>query len=167
MDIQDLYELIDLCVEEPKENIVKIGGGMAWYDGTYCNKVSAFCNPLELLKRYSNDSVLIKGCGDFYDILKVEKPKIENIYKYCDIILTHINPMPFPRFVPEEFRQDASTGFYCFDGEKMVDETSAKFWVFGHQHFALEMEVYDTTLLCNALGYPSENVSARVKQYEI
>jgi len=160
----DKIHMLDGDIVEYKG--IKIGGAMGWYDGSYCNKVNAFCNPLTLWKRYSNDSVLIKGYTDFYDVLMVERPKLQNIHKGCDIIVSHINPMPHASFTPEEFVQDEGTGFYNFDGEQMVDDTPAKFWVFGHQHFTLEKEVYSTTMLCNALGYPKENELARVKQYE-
>lgn len=147
---------------------VRFGGCLSWYDGTYCNKVEPFCNPLALWKRYSNDSSLIYGFEDFYDILIQERPKVLAIYDKVDVMITHINPMPHASFMPEKYREDPGTGFYTFDGEQLVDDTNAKFWVYGHQHFGFEQEVYNTTLLCNALGYPGlKDGSHKVKSFEI
>ena len=163
-DNNDIYFLDGDVIEY---NGVRFGGAMGWYDGTYCNKVEQFCNPLTLWKQYSNDSVLIYGFEDFYDILTQEKPKVLEIYNKCDIMITHINPMPHAMFMPEKYRLDPVTGFYTFDGENLVDDTDAKFWIYGHQHYGFEKEVYDTTLMCNALGYPGiESKYQKVVQIE-
>lgn len=139
---------------------IRIGGTMGWYDGTYCNKVHAFCNPLALWRNTMNDATRIKGYTDFYEIYAEEKPKLERIYKECDVIVTHINPMPHARFFSPGYRLEPTSGFYAFDGEYEVEHTPAKLWVFGHAHSAIDLEVYNTRLVCNALGYPDEQSPA-------
>lgn len=143
---------------------VKFGGCNSFYDGSYANKVEPFCNPLELWKRTMNDYKYIKGYDDFYDILIEEKAKLELIYKEADVIVTHVNPMPHASFFDEWNRMDPVTGFYAFDGEKQVEHTPAKLWLFGHTHTTKDIEVYDTRLICNALGYPKEGKSRGVPE---
>lgn len=137
-------------------NGIRIGGCGMWYDGSYCNKVNLFCNPLALWKEKLNDHSNIRGYVDFYDILVEERPKLEAIYRDSDIIMTHVNPMPHAKFFDEEYRTDPVTGFYAFDGEYQVEHTPAKLWVFGHTHTSKDIEVYGTRILCNALGYPKK-----------
>lgn len=38
------------------------------------------------------DSKFIVGIENFNDIFEIEKPKIESIYKDCDVMITHVNP---------------------------------------------------------------------------
>lgn len=153
-DNEDIHLLDGDIIEY---NGFRIGGCAMWYDGSYCNKVNLFCNPLSLWKEKMNDYGMIKGYVDFYDILSEERPKLERIYRDSNILLTHINPMPHAMFFDEEHRMDATTGFYAFDGEYQVEHTPAKLWVFGHTHTSKDIEVYGTRIICNAMGYPTKS----------
>lgn len=153
-DNDDIHFLDGTIVEY---NGVKFGGCNGFYDGSYTMKVSPMANAWELWKRVMNDYVYIKGYPDgFYEISGIEKKKLELVYKEADVLMTHVNPMPHASFFDDKHRLDPVTGFYAFDGEYQVEHTPAKLWLFGHTHTFKDIEVYDTRVMCNALGYPSE-----------
>lgn len=135
---------------------IKFGGAMGWYDGSYLNRSSLSREDnVGLWKRIMNDSVYIKGYKDFYEIFEQEESKIKNILT-ADIVITHVCPLSQSNAFQERYRYELSNMFYAFNGEKYLEETDAKFWVYGHSHGNYSFNVYDTLCVMNTLGYPSE-----------
>jgi len=92
-------------------------------------------------------------CRDEF-IYKAEekKRKLRKLYKEVDVIVTHI-PLICADCVFNEEEQEVYRAFYAFDGEKLVEETRAKLWVFGHTHKKLKLLYAEVLLLSNSLGY--------------
>ncbi len=144
---------------------VRFGGGMGWYDGTYATKTlrhPANHNQMLDLWEYSmNDRHYIDGLTDYMQMFEVELPKILDTYKDCDVMITHINPTIRRIGMDKKYRDILSSGFYAFDGEYLLADSSAKYWIFGHQHDPISYEVHGVKLLCNPFGYPSEALTAK------
>jgi len=54
-----------------------------------------------------------------------------------------------------------------FDGEYYIQNTTAKWWVFGHIHKTLSYTVGSTHITANPLGYKYENHSAKLASFQI
>lgn len=112
----------------------------------------------------SMDSKYIVGKQSVYkdhvqDILHVTD---ENWYKsmentQIDVMVSHIPPLNPPFAV-----YDPNVLFYT-----EVDYLLAKHWVFGHQHLEGTFEQAGTNFYVNDIGYPQENLTLEIKQFEI
>ncbi len=150
----DVVTILDGDIVEYKG--IKFGGAMGWYDGSYMNRSSLSREDnVGLWKRIMNDSVYIKGYKDFYEIFEIEEPKIKNILS-ADIVITHVCPLSHSSAFQERYRYELSNMFYAFNGERYLEETKAKFWVYGHSHGSYSFNAHDTFCVMNTLGYPSE-----------
>jgi metallophosphoesterase superfamily enzyme len=148
---------------------VKFGGAMGWYDGTYYNRFQTIYSKdvVSHWKQVMNDSKYIKGIDDFYDMLIQERPKIEAVYKECDVMITHINPSIEYENIAYAKRNESITAFYCFDGDAYLENTTDKYWVFGHIHQCYDYEKYGVKVLSNPLGYPEQAHCFRRERIEI
>lgn len=152
---------------------IRFGGTDSWYDGSYIKKYfpQFDTNQINILwKQNINDSRLIKGISKFDDITKLEIPKLQNIYKKCDVMITHVNPSHNEKHINEKYHGSPINTFFTFDGGKYYKNGSMKYWVFGHTHDAIEYEMEDVKFLCNPLGYPTESDygdNIKVKSFEI
>ncbi len=142
---------------------IKFAGTMGWYDAKYLYK---YHNPHQTLtkadinklwKQNLNDSHYIYGIESFDDIFNIEYPKIESIYKECNVMITHVNPSCEHRHLSDKCKHDKNNAFYTFDGHNLIDNGSMKYWIFGHSHDVIEYDLYDVQCICNPLGYPSES----------
>lgn len=152
---------------------VRIGGTMAWYDGSYMfhNLNPHYEKDSNYLQRlwaeFYPDKDLIHGCLETYDeFCAAELKKIESIYRDCDVMITHINPSNQMQHTAKQWQKEDSSAFFSFDGSRFLEATSAKYWLFGHSHDQKEFEVHGVKCLSNPLGYPGENKSFRVKSFE-
>jgi predicted phosphodiesterase len=176
---------------------VSIGGCGCWYDFTY--GYSQFgLNKFQMMHKWKdhiNDANYIKGTdspteindsrtsslGEWgyrkikqysFDPIKffeTEKLKLEAIIEKCDIFVSHVGPV-----VPDTLRpeyQTPVTGCFYFDGLQYLNaEKAPKLWIFGHTHDSYNFKINNTTLMCNPLGYKSENkntVVATVDYFEL
>ena len=161
----ELVTLLDGDIVEVEG--VKIGGAMAWYDGTYnAPQAYGYTDPVAIWKRTMNDANWIRGYKDFYDLLIQERPKVEAILD-ADIILTHVCPLAHRIAFQEEYQYEQSSMFYAFNGEDYLMQTKAKYWIYGHSHGEHEFEIYGTECKMNALGYPGEKRQLTVKTIEV
>jgi hypothetical protein len=153
---------------------IKFGGVSMWYDGSYLRKkfihleehsFKSFLN--RFYKQYMRDSIKIKE--SIYEMFYWQEEKLKNIYKDADIIFSHINPMNTDDYLSPNFKGQEGNAFFCFDGLKYLEHTSAKYWIYGHTHDIFEGELFNVKLLCNPSGYPGErNYNGGViKQFEI
>lgn len=152
---------------------IRFGGADSWYDGSYIKKYfpEFDTNQINILwKRNINDSRLIYGIDRFDDIANIELPKLETIYKECDVMITHVNPSNNEEHINEKYHDSPINTFFTFDGSKFYTNGSMKYWVFGHTHDAIEYKIRDVKFLCNPLGYPSESEfgeNIKMKSFEL
>jgi len=141
------------------ENI-KIGGAISWYDGSWYYKTNKMYNTniIEIWRTTMNDANYIPEIKDFYDLWMSERKKIINVLEQKpDIMITHVCPVAERIVFNDIYANKISNAFYCFDGLEMIDKYKPKYWVYGHMHDLKEINIYDTTLLRNPLGYPTES----------
>lgn len=155
-----------------KINDIRFGGAMGWYDGTYIMKYFNKYytqNKTIINKKWkelmSFDRKNISHISDFYTLFEQELPKIESVYQKSDVMITHINPSNLKEHQNPEYMNEYSTGFFCFDGLKYLNNTTAKFWIFGHTHAKVDYEYNNTKVLSNPLGYPDENLGIKIHNF--
>lgn len=83
---------------------------------------------------------------NFYQKEMEKLRQISNV----DIMISHISP-----YLPEKEE------FYYFNGENEIKRIGAKYWIFGHIHYPLEINFGNTKLICNPLGYKNNNFSIK------
>lgn len=141
---------------------VRFAGCDSWYDGQYWlqilnpHYVHAMFHVREKWKFTMPDFHGIKGIKQFDEIWEIEKPKIEAVYQQCDVMITHVMPVIHPMYVNSLHRGDKETSFFCFDGEKYLEKTTAKVWVYGHTHTNQDVAVHGVRMVANQLGYRGE-----------
>lgn len=149
---------------------IRFGGCDSWYDGSYwlanLNPHMIYCSHhiQEHWKLTMPDSNVIKGVNQYDDIWKVEQPKIEAVYKECDIMITHVMPSIDPQHVDGNYRKDRGTAFFSFNGEKYLKETTAHTWIYGHSHTNQDVDVHGVRMLANQMGYRGEARKSPVKE---
>lgn len=154
---------------------VKFGGADSWYDDGYLkvnypNEEFSIKSTNQMWFNCTPDSKFIVGIENFNDIFEIEKPKIESIYKDCDVMITHINPSAKNENVNVRFQNNPSNTFFTFDGEKYLKNGNMKYWIFGHTHEELEYQEYNVKCICNPLGYSNESGNGswvKIKQIEV
>lgn len=153
---------------------IRFGGCDSWYDGQYLlhnlnfGKGASLDTVRILWRHVMNDAAYIPNLKLFDVLWEIERPKIEATYKECDVMITHVSPSIVPEHIPEKhYREDDSTAFFTFNGEKYVEETTAKVWIYGHTHTPNEYEWHGVRMIVNPLGYPGENRAVKEKRIEI
>ena len=138
---------------------VRFGGCDGWYDGSYYRHFSYGYGDsiLSLWKSNMNDAKLIFGIVDFYELAGAEKKKIKEIYKECDVMITHVSPSSLHEDLHEDKQYQRLTAFYTFDGSEYLEETTAKYWVYGHMHKGIDYVRDGVKCVTAALGYPKES----------
>ena len=179
----DTVEFLDGNIVEVDD--VKIGGTGLFYDFSYGIKNFNLTKEkmIEKWKDIMNDSINISGLDDFgcdisfdnhgfynkktyytFDPIKffnIEKEKMLNIIKECNIFVSHIGPVVPPNIGIKHQRPE--TGFYFFDGEEyLMNDKAPKLWIFGHTHDNFDFKINNTHLMCNPLGYKSEGKHTEV-----
>lgn len=149
---------------------IKFGGSGLWYDGKYLQRFDMTLTKdgiNDLWKRKIMDANAIYGINNYDEIFKEEIEKLRQCYDKCDVLITHVNPSILPQHTVRKHLLNKLNGFYSFDGEYYLENTPAKYWIFGHTHTEIEYEVYGTEVLCNPLGYPQENCDFKLKSFEV
>ena len=194
IEMKEMCEKID-TVEFLDGNIVevdgiKIGGLGMWYDFSYGKKNFGMDDSqmLQLWKKKMNDSNLIKGQDSMPELDDVvtmygyskmkfysfdplaffdkELVKMQKIIEECDVFVSHVGPVVPPNIQPDYM--DAVTGFYFFDGEQYLwNDKAPKVWIFGHTHDKYEFKVNNTWLMCNPLGYSSDNNEIEIEVIDL
>jgi len=154
-------------------NGFKFGGtGMSW-DMSYYEKLSESIptkkEVMNLYRTSMSDSRLIHaGSVNSFDPFKFfddEKERLNNI-KTADVMVSHVGPI-IPSNLSKSFAESLITTFFYFNGVKDVERINPKYWIFGHTHDNYDFYYNDTNLLCNPLGYPSENSYNVLKTFEL
>jgi len=162
---------------------LKIGGLPMWYDYSYGLKLGKSEGEMfQLWKQVMNDSNYIVfdeliGIDALFSMYSFDKPRIihfnpmkffgeqkEKLLKIIDkldIVVSHIGPIVPPNL--DLKYQTPSTGFYYFDGEDILKQFTPKLWIFGHTHQQFDFMFNKTNLVCNPLGYKSENKGNEIR----
>lgn len=149
---------------------IKFGGSTLWYDGKYIQRLDIKISKegiTELWQRKMLDASMIYGIKRFDSLYLRELERLRKIYDKCDVMITHINPSIDPKHTPAKYTLDKLNGFYSFDGEFYIENSSANYWVFGHIHESIEYEINNTKVMSNPLGYPGENQDFKLKSFKI
>jgi len=149
---------------------VKIFGTGMWYDFSYAEKLRNGISDFVIGHNWDsgmNDANWIKGLKGEHplisyqnnlELFNVEYDKLMgDEFILADIIVSHIPPLNEKKYFEERFQYDLLTGCFAFNGMNLVDITTAKHWIYGHQHRISEQEVSGTKMICNALGYPNHD----------
>lgn len=163
---EDLYCLDGNVIEIDG---VKFGGAMGWYSDAYLNYRYPNGNfPLksnnEMWKKCMLDFEMTKGIENFNDLYHIELPKIEAVYKECDVMITHINPSYEDVHLSKEFFREQTNTFFCFNGHKYLKGTTAKHWIFGHTHDSFSYEFCGVICYVNAYD---DKFGAKMKSIEV
>ena len=154
---------------------VKFGGCDGWYNDGYLQ----VNYPDEFFPKYSTNIMWQNSTPDYKNILEIEnfddfyeieKPKIERVYKECDVMITHINPSAKKEYLNPKYQNNQSSTFFCFDGEDYLKNGSMKYWIFGHNHDVIEYKEHNVKCICNPLGYFNESGNGswvKIKQIEV
>ena len=138
---------------------VRFGGADSSYSNAYLKAYYPLSdNPKannEFWKSSMPDYKMMFGVNQYNHLYKIEIPKIERIYKECDVMVTHVNPSFLDEHLSPGFAKQRGNMFYCFNGHKYMRDGSMKYWIFGHTHDRLEYEHEGVKCICNAFGYPA------------
>lgn len=167
-EMRDLLNAIDgvYCLDGNVVEIegIRFGGCDSWYDGQY---VLHNLNPhyecdldhvQSLWKHTMNDAYHMPNVKRFDALWEIEKRKIEAVYRQCDVMITHVMPSINPEHVDKMYRNDKATGYFTFNGEKYLKETTAHTWIYGHSHSNQDVEVHGVRMIANQLGYRNEAI---------
>ncbi len=154
---------------------IKFGGCDSWYNDGYLkrkypNEDFPVKSTNQMWHNCINDSKFIFGIENFNDIFEIEKPKIEAVYKNCDVMITHINPSCKDENISEKYQNNQTNTFFTFEGEEYLKNGSMKYWIFGHTHKELEYEEHNVKCICSPFGYPNESgfgVWVNIRQIEV
>lgn len=143
-------------------NGVKFGGCASSYSNAYLKAHFPLFDTDKIIndmwKNGLYDSERTYGVENYDDIYKLELPKIEVVYKECDVMITHVNPSHLKENMALGYREDKYSTFFSFDGHKFMQEGSMTYWIFGHTHDRLEYELHGVKCICNPFGYPFESL---------
>lgn len=77
-----------------------------------------------------------------------------------DIILTH--HLPSYACIAEQYKNSPYNCFFVHEGALKQAPASAKYWCFGHTHFASKLELKNIVLACNPYGYAHERAKTNI-----
>ncbi len=151
---------------------IKFGGCDSWYDGNYLislfpKRDFSYYSINEMWKNCLNDYKYIFEVERYDEIFEIELPKIEKVYKECDVMITHINPSIKIEHAQKKYARSQATAFFAFNGEEFLKKGSMKYWIYGHTHEKKEYEISGVKALCNPVGYPHENLHFKLESFEI
>jgi len=186
---KDSFERVEQMrlIINKEENMYCLNGDFALIDGVVFGGCDSWYNDGYFFRQYPTQSFtrkstnvmwrnvmtdvnFIYGVSNFDDIFEIEKPKIESVYKNCDVMITHINPSAKDEHINIRFQNNPTNVFFSFEGEKYLKNGNMKYWIFGHTHEELEYEDHGVNCLCNPFGYPGESGNGRwvkMKQIEV
>lgn len=151
---------------------VVFGGTGGWYDLSYTINVlnKSISEAEKIYKDGIFDSDYIPSMKKFnWDFVQKEYKKLLDIYQKVDVMITHVPPVT--DCMKEDFQKSYLSGCFYFDGEYLVENTSAKIWIFGHSHVLYDekSKIGDVRLINQSLGYPDESPKSYypIKQIQI
>lgn len=137
---------------------VRFGGCDSWYDGSFGHRYFLLNDARlqRLWKACMNDAHCMPGIPKWNTLWKEEKPKLDALYRACDVMLTHVPPSSNKAHVAKQYQESDISSFFTFDGEAYVKEGTISHWVYGHTHDQTLYINHGVKHYCNPLGYPGE-----------
>ena len=147
---------------------VRFGGAMGWYHSAYAKAHPAIVRLSEA--NHYNDieaylqakwPTLIQDAAysrltRFDELFEEEYAKLEAVHQHCDVMVSHYNPSIQMKFQRTQFAKDIATSYFCFDGERLAIQTTAKVWIYGHTHDHKTYIWHNRKFITNTLGYRSD-----------
>lgn len=97
--------------------------------------------PEDSIEKFKNAAVFI----DF--ALKTSKLK--------NIVITH--HLPSLACISLRFKTSTLNGAFASDLNYLIEKYDIEAWIHGHTHDTIELNIFDTKILCNPRGYRNEN----------
>lgn len=147
---------------------MKFGGAMGWYHSAYAKKYPNLVKISEA-KHYANVDAYLQANWPmliqdskytrfrrFYELFEEEYAKLKAVHQSCDVMVSHYNPTIEMKFQLAQYAKDIATSFFCFDGEELAIQTTAKVWIYGHTHDHGMYIWHNKKFITNTLGYRSD-----------
>jgi len=147
---------------------VHFGGAMGWYHSAYAKKYPNLVKISEA-KHFAdvdaylqaNWAMLIQDAKytrlkRFDELFEEEYAKLESVHQQCDVMISHYNPSCEMKFQLPQYAKDIATSFFCFNGEILAIQTTAKVWIYGHTHDHRMYIWHNKKFITNTLGYRSD-----------
>ena len=146
---------------------VKIAGTAGWYDGkAFYEQTKNVYGTMPFESNFIQKKILQEFQSNLdskyvsfepFELLDTHyKEIVANMENDLDIIITHPIPMIESIAIDDKYKNSLQNGFFSFDGIKMIEEKRPKYWIHGHSHEKLEIEVYDTIVLRAPVGHMTE-----------
>jgi Icc-related predicted phosphoesterase len=74
------------------------------------------------------------------------------------VVITH--HLPAAPSIAEKYRNDPLNPAFASRLESVIEQYKPELWIHGHTHVPCDYEIFDTRVVCNPRGYPSESSSA-------
>lgn len=114
-------------------------------------------NPKNTFFEYMlNDFNLIKDYKEWvYEENRLSINFLANNITKDSIVVTH--HLPCFKSVPHKYKNSTLKRFFLCDLTELILDVQPKLWVHGHTHSHCDYKVGNTRIICNPLGYPTEN----------
>lgn len=111
----------------------------------------------DVRKIFINDKNLLAQPKDFRKLFEENTNFIENNInqEMKNIVITH--HMPSFKCIDEKYKNGGKlNNWFASDCEYILEKNkNINYWICGHTHSNIDLELYNTRILCNPLGYPT------------
>lgn len=83
-------------------------------------------------------------------------------WKGKTVVMTH--HLPHPECVAPQFYGSSLNAFFMTDLDHILDKFDIDVWCHGHTHDCVDVEVHDTRILCNPMGYHGVKLNQDFKE---
>jgi len=160
---------------------IKFGGTCSWYDLPEDKDIRNWKKVMnDSRKIYNGYTVQSYGMYHNYSqpssnwdtqkFWESEKTKLVQIAEEgCDVFITHValNEPTVKEGMEQQYENDVNNQFYYTHNIELLKQSGCKYHIHGHTHQDLDYEKDSIKILCNAIGYPSEQSYVSIKQIEI
>lgn len=82
-----------------------------------------------------------------------------------DIVVTH--HAPHPLCIAKEYATEQTNRFYYCNMDKLIEERKPQYWIHGHMHIPVHLQVADTWIESNPVGYPMDKQNLTKKVLDV
>lgn len=107
--------------------------------------------PEEMYRDWS-DFHHITGLANWvFDANRKSRKFLQKNLREGDIVITH--HMPAEVCINKIYKGCDTNHFFLCDMEWLIEERKPALWIHGHTHRSVDVELYDTRIICNPFGY--------------
>ena len=169
---QEYYETLDFWQDVELDNFtfleqdymiiedVRIFGAVLWTnvtDGFNIWHGSRSMNDYQVIKFNHMRSGYIRKLN-VQDTNNIHLETVKNLRKWLEtpwegktIVMTH--HLPHPLCVHEKWKGSNLNDFFMTNLDDIIEQYDIDYWVHGHTHDNVDVEVHGTRILCNPMGY--------------